>query len=561
MKEKSALPWLIKTTKSYRNFICILTVLEIVISAFSVCYALVMKQMVDCAVAMDIDGFVIGIIGFGLLVITQLIVRIITRQLSESVRSSIENTLKRNLFRVLLCKKYESVSSVHSEEWMNRMTSDTALCACGITDIIPGFVGMMIRLVGSLTLIFCLQSQLAVIIVPGAILFCIITVVLRNPLKRFHKDVQEKDGKVRVYLQERISSMLVVRSFGLEDIAAEKVMDIMQEHKKARMRKSFVSNICNGGFSLAINGMYILGIGYCGYGIIHGVVTFGTLTAIIQLIGQLQAPLSSLGSYVPQYYTTIASAERLMEAESYEDMQTEHVLSKNEVITRYQSDVKEIVFDKVSFQYSVGENDKVLNQVSFTIEKGDYVAITGASGCGKSTMLKVLMGIYRPQVGTAMITMLDGSFVSVENMRRLFAYVPQGNFLMGGSIRDVITFGQNVKDGAQQIEKVICLACADFVYKLPRQLDTILGEKGSGLSEGQMQRIAIARALYSDCPILILDESTSALDNKTQEQLLLNLKQLTDKTVLIVSHRPQVLSICNKRLAFDQGCVMMLQEE
>ena len=603
MKEKSTLTWLKKVTKKYRSFVVLLTVFEIIVSGLGICYALVLKQMVDRAVVKDSHGFVIGMIGFGMLVLGQLIIRIITRQISEYTRSSMENALKQILFHSILIKDYGSVSLKHSEEWMNRLTSDTVVCADGMTDILPGFFGMMIRLVGSLVLILYLQPGLAVIMIPGGILFVIITVVLRRPLKRFHKDVQEKDGKVRMYLQEWISSMLVVRVFGVENIAVEQAADTMEVHKGSRMRKAWISNICNSGFSLAINGMYLLEIGFCGYGIIHGNVTFGTLTAMIQLIGQLQSPLASLGGYVPRYYTMIASAERLMEVEQYEDADGAILYSADEVQKLYEEQIREITFRRVSFCYpgevdtgspTVREGDvvaansadtgivehkrDVLQDVSFSIAKGDSMAVTGTSGCGKSTMLKLLMGIYRPQTGTIAVILNDGKSIAIENMKRLFAYVPQGNFLMGGSVRDVITFGKS-KDGTadclktdnadgdhadrndmdldEKLERAVHLACADFVYDLPMQLDTILGEKGAGLSEGQMQRIAIARALYADRPVLILDESTSALDQQTERKLLDNLKQLTDKTVLFVSHRLQALEICSKQLHFEEGMVQM----
>lgn len=578
MKEKSTHTWLKKVTKKYRFFVVLLTVFEIIVSGLGICYALVMKQMVDRAVVKDSHGFVMGMIGFGMLVLGQLMIRIITRQISEYTRSSMENTLKQRLFQSILIKDYGSVSLKHSEEWMNRLTSDTVVCADGMTDILPGLFGMMIRLVGSLVLILYLQPGLAVIMIPGGILFVIITVVLRRPLKRFHKDVQEKDGKVRMYLQERISSMLVVRVFGVENIAVEQAADTMEVHKGSRMRKAWISNICNSGFSLAINGMYLLGIGFCGYGIIHGNVTFGTLTAMIQLIGQLQSPLASLGGYVPRYYTMIASAERLMEVEQYEDADESGLCSADEVQKLYEEQIREIAFEHVSFCYP-GKDDVVLQDVSFSIAKGDSMAVTGTSGCGKSTMLKLLMGIYRPQTGTIAVILNDGKSIAIENMKRLFAYVPQGNFLMGGSVRDVITFGKSKEDGTadclktdnadrdhadrndmdldEKLERAVHLACADFVYDLPMQLDTILGEKGAGLSEGQMQRIAIARALYADRPVLILDESTSALDQQTERKLLDNLKQLTDKTVLFVSHRLPALEICSKQLHFEEGMVQM----
>lgn len=569
-KDNTAFAWLTEHTREYRVSIGWLAVIEVWISLLGVGYALVMKWMVDAAVAKNSRDFVLGIIGFALLVIGQLVLRIVTRQVAESVRSSMENTLKRNLFSALLHKEYEKVDRVHSEEWMNRMTSDTAVCAGGMTDILPGFLGMLIRLVGALVLIFYLQPGLALILVPGGLVFLLLTLYLRKPLKHYHKEVQEKDGKVRVYLQERISSMLVLRTFGMEESAASGAEDVMQEHKKARMRKAVVSNVCNSGFSLAINGMYLLGIAYCGYGILADNISLGTLTAIIQLIGQLQSPLSGLSGYVPRFYAMTASAERLMEVEGYPQADTSKVLSRDEAKQFYEEKLERIVLDQVTFSYGSGGDAgdmtiPVLDRVSFAINKGDYVAITGTSGCGKSTMLKVLMGIYEPASGSAVAkwknvgSVKDSGKMELSDLRRLFGYVPQGNFLMSGTIRDVITFGQEVDH--ERLRSAIHLACADFIYELPDRIDTVLGEKGTGLSEGQMQRIAIARALYADCPVLILDESTSALDQQTECQLLEHLKKLTDKTVLIVTHRPKVLEICNKQLVFTEGGVQERKDE
>ena len=557
MKEKSTLTWLRKVTKKYRSFVVLLVIFEIIVSGLGVCYALVMKQMVDRAVAKDSHGFVMGMIGFGLLVLSQLAIRIITRQVSEYTRSSMENTLKQEMFYSLLTKDYGSVSLKHSEEWMNRLTSDTVVCADGMTDILPGFLGMLIRLVGSMVLILYLQPGLAVIMIPGGILFLVITVVLRKPLKRFHKDVQEKDGKVRMYLQERISSMLVVRVFGAEN-------------------KAWISNICNSGFSLVINGMYLLGIGFCGYGIIHGNVTFGTLTAMIQLIGQLQSPLAGLGGYVPRYYTMIASAERLMEVEQYEDIEESERRSIEEIRKLYAEQIREITFHQVSFRYpgkadtgssTVREGDvvaangadtdiaehkrDVLQNVSFSIKKSDFVAVTGTSGCGKSTMLKLLMGIYRPQTGTISVILNNGTSIAIENMNRLFAYVPQGNFLFSGTILENVTL-LSPHATMEQVWQALKIACMDtFVQSLEDGLDTVLRERGEGLSEGQMQRLALARAVLSGAQVLLLDEATSALDEATEAQLLQNLRALPDQTCLIVTHRPAALAICNKTVTME----------
>ena len=216
----------------------------------------------------------------------------------------------------------------------------------------------------------------------------------------------------------------------------------------------------------------------------------------------------------------------------------------------------------MSFDY-IKEVDgcPVLQEVSLSIQKGDYVAVTGNSGCGKSTLLKLLMGIYEPKSGKIEVLSETSKRIPITVLKRLFAYVPQGNFLMGGTIKEVITFGREKTESVMTVEKALELACGEFVRELPEGLDTVLGEKGTGLSEGQMQRIAIARALYTDAPVLLLDEATSALDSESESKLLNNIKQLTDKTVLIVTHRPEALKICNRRVEFTKEGIKVKSRE
>lgn len=560
MTDKKAVSWLLTITGKKKRYIILLLLLQVVVNGGAVFYAMAMKQMVDSAMERNKDGFFVGLLAFGLLMLVLILLRGVLRQIEEFVRSSMENQFKERLFGQLLVRDYSQVSAVHSEEWMNRMTSDTVICANGMTELLPGFVGMSVRMVVALVMIFLLQPKLAYILIPGGLIFVVITFVLRKWLKTFHKKVQEKDGKVRVFLQERISGMLILRTFGVEKKALEGATREFNTYKKARMQKALISNFSSTGFTFAINGMYFIGIGYCGYGILNGVVSYGTLTAMIQLIGQLQTPLAGISGFVPRFYAMIASAERLMEIEDYKKVKIDGLKTPEEAKKLYNESIDEIVFDKVSFDY-IKEQEKcpVLEEVSLSVKKGDYVAVIGGSGCGKSTLLKLIMGIYEPQSGMIEVIQKDGKRIPITMLRRLFAYVPQGHYLMNQTIREVITFcGNNDSEitaygtDDMTIKKAIALACADFVWELPEGLDTLLGEKGSGLSEGQMQRIAIARALYANAPVLILDEATSALDGETEKALLHNLKQLTDKTVLIVTHRPEALNICNRRFSFDE---------
>ena len=219
----------------------------------------------------------------------------------------------------------------------------------------------------------------------------------------------------------------------------------------------------------------------------------------------------------------------------------------------YNTEFSAIKVDKVCFTYKSTDKESVLYNVSFDIQKGENIAFTGHSGCGKSTVLKLLMCLFRPDSGSIIIQKAEGMETELSSKwHRLFAYVPQGNHLMNGTIKEIITFADAQADD-DRIDRALKISCADeFVSELENGIDTELGERGAGLSEGQMQRIAIARAIYSDAPILLLDEATSALDEATEKQLLNNLRSMTDKTVLIVTHRPAALDICDKIIRFTE---------
>ena len=561
MKQKHTLQWLSAVTGRAKGLVGLLVVVQTVLSVSSIAFAFVLRRIINMAVQGASTGFRSSFVLLASVIVAQIALGAAGRFLSEYTTTTVENRFKQRLFSALLTGNYASVTSVHSGEWMNRLTSDTTIIAGGVTQIVPGLIGMLVRLFGALAAILWLEPRFFWVLVPGGAAMLALTYGFRKILKRLHKNIQEADGTLRVFLQERLESLLIVRTFAKEQQTAAQADNLMEQHKAARMKRSNFSNLCNIGFAGAMNGAYLLGIGFCGYGILTGTMSYGNLMAIMQLVGQVQSPFANITGYLPRYYAMLASAERLMEAEAFAP-DSEHPLAEEKVLEFYRTKLTALRLEHASFTYQPpvrAEEEQppmpvVLKDIDLTIRKGEYIAFTGPSGCGKSTVLKLLMCLYPLDAGSRTLETISGTQPLTAAWRSLFAYVPQGNQLLSGTIRDIVSFGDPCKaqDDAG-ILRALRIACAeDFVQKLEKGLDTTLGEHGQGLSEGQMQRIAIARAVFSEHPILMLDEATSALDEATAQQLLENLRRMTDKTVLMVTHRADQTEFFDRELSFSK---------
>ena len=559
----SATKWLYKVPGRKKLYILALTIVQCLNGASGVLYAVFLRDIVNNAVDKNLNGFILSAVCIIILILFQLTMSAISRWLSELSRATFENLFKERLMHNILRKDFGRVAAVHSGEWLNRLTSDTTVVANNYTEIIPGFAGMAVKMLSALVMLIVLDLRFALIVIPLGLVLGLLTFAFRKSMKKFHKRVQEKDGALRVFLQERIGSLTVIRSFAAEEQTENEERSKAGEHKKARMKRTAFSNVCNFGFGAAMNGMYIFGIIYCAYGILTGTIQYGTLTAIAQLITQIQSPFANITGYLPRWYQMLASAERLMEIENFDDDLTGTSEPREKVCAFYRDSFAGIGLDNVSYTYYPASSkvDNVIKDnmpvavsgLDLSIEKGEYVAFTGHSGCGKSTALMLLMGIYKPDSGMRYVALKDGTRQELTPAwHRLFAYVPQGNKLMSGTVREIVSFADksSVTDDAR-INEALKIACADsFISELDNGIDTVLGERGTGLSEGQMQRIAIARAIFSESPILVLDEATSALDDATEKKLLENLRALTDKTVIIVTHRAAALDICDRKIEF-----------
>ena len=545
----NTLLWLWRVTGKKKYYIAALTLIQALQGLLSVLYALLFRNFVDSAVSRDAEAFLHNTLLIICLFIIQIGIDAVVRWLHGLAAAEFENLFKQQLTDNILRKNYFYVSATHTAEWLNRLTNDTSVVAGGCVDILPGLVETVVRLISALIMILILQPFFAYILVPGGIIVILLTYVFRKHLKRLHKNIQESDGKLRIFLQEHIGNLMLIKSFAAGNQTSLGAADEMKQHKAAKMKRLLFSNVANTGFAFIMDGMYLACIIYCVRGIFTGTGTYGTLAAVMHLVGQVQGPFANISGYLPRFYAMTASAERLMEIEAAEDDKTPRPAS--EVQDFYTNSFLSVSLRNAGFSYETEDNaPAVLNGVSLEIRKGECVAFTGYSGCGKSTVLKLLMCMYPLHEGRCCLTTVQGDTDLDSSWRRLFAYVPQGNALMNGTIREVVSFADpSAAQDEERLRHALKIACADdFVDNA----DAVLGERGCSLSEGQMQRIAIARAVFADCPILLLDESTSALDEITEARLLENIHSLTDKTVVIVTHRKAALSICDRVLQFTE---------
>ncbi len=540
------LRWLWRILAGTRWEVLCLLVLNVLSGGSGVALAWTLRNMIDRAVARDGAGFLRqGGLFLGVILL-QLLLGALIRRTHEHASVTLENRLKKRLFETLLYKDYAAVTAVHTEEWMNRLVSDTTVTAGAIVSIVPQASGMLVMLVSAVSAVLVMLRAAVWAIVPAGVAISLMGYLFRKKLKALHKDIRAADGRVRVTLSERLSELMIVRSFRREQTAVRQGEAAMEAYRAARMRRNRFANLASFAYGLLMRSLYAGAAVYCGYGILKGTVSYGTFVAVLQLVGQIQTPFANLSTYIPQYYAMIASVERLMEAEGFVDDCPEGQLPQPKIDELYGRSFRGLRFEDVSFAYTDrAEPTRVLQHVTVAGQKGEIIAVAGPSGQGKSTLLKLLLCLYPVSGGRRLLVTAEGEMALTAAHRGLFAYVPQGNRIFSGTVREALTFGdEGVPDEA--IWQALDIAAADFVRELPEGLEAMLGERGAGLSEGQLQRLAVARAILSGHPILLLDEATSALDEGTEARLLDNLKRMTDKTVLIVTHRPRVRAISDR---------------
>lgn len=561
IKEKrKPLVWICRNSGRYLCAVGLLAVVSAVISGSFLLLALVSRQVLDIATGAAKGSVILcavklcGIIGL------QAVLNILNANLRIRVLTKLEMRIRQNIFASLLKKQYAQIRQMHSGEILNRFTSDIDIIVNGIINLFPQLAAMMTQLVGGMLVLFSVDRRFMLLILAIGILVLAGSRLCSGKFRYLHKEVQRTNGKVRSFLQECVENVVVIKSFANETSVLGRLSEYQEENYKIRKKRTAVSNVANTAVYVIFSAGYYAALVWGALQIAAGQMTVGTVAALLQIVNQIKSPFRSMSGLLTQYYSMIASAERIMELENLKEEEKQ----ETEVdITSLYNRMKSICLEHGTFAYHEGE--PVLRGASLMIEKGEFVAITGPSGAGKSTLFKLLLHLAELQEGCLELEFIqeskDQEKADIENRncnldagtRGLFAYVPQGNLILSGSIRENLLFG-NADVTEEEMRQAARSACIERVIEeFPETYDTILGERGVGLSEGQIQRIAIARALLSKAPVLLLDECTSALDQDTEMQLMKELKKLKDRTILCVSHKDSTTNCCDRIVRLTDG--------
>ena len=531
--QRKYLRWIAGLTAKSKKSLLGLLLLNTSVAVASVLVSLVNKSIVDKAgdqvVLRTLVIIMVGLQLFSIVggVLESLLEATITEKYACQMRSS--------LFEWFLRLPWISRTEYHSEELLSRITSDVEQITSGVSRLIISGGALIVRLILAFCLLWNYAPALAVALIIIAPIGAVAGKLISRGMNKIQKEYQQTEADYRIFLQERLSKATLVQIFGQEENSISRLQEIQDKRLKLVRQKNQWKVIGTGVIGITFTGAHMIAFVVGALMVSDGAITFGVMTAFLSLVGQIQGPIYSLANQIPQIVGVLASAGRIMEVSELEEEQSD--LEEIRVFT----DGNEgctclgILADSVTVGYKA---EAVVQNVSFDIKPGQMVMMAGKSGAGKTTLLRAIMGFLPSSEGELSFYSENGIRKKCDvNTRKLISYVPQGNTLMFGTIADNLRMGKSDAT-ADEMKEVLRIADAlEFVESLPDGIDTQIGEKATGISEGQAQRISIARALLKKSAILILDEATSALDEKTEMKILDGIARSEHPTVLYVSHR------------------------
>lgn len=512
--------------RAYRGRIFLLCLMTLVASVLQVLVALLTRYVIDAAVYGNGKLLLFGcLLGADLLAI--ILLNSAISWYSGSTADRFAASLRRKLLRSAVYSRDIRLQGFHSGQLLSRGMEDVSTVCDGSVNVLPNLVGQVARLITAFAAIFLLAPMVAVVLAAAAVVVVLVISGIRPMLKKHHKLVRQADEKVMATMQEDLQQLELIQSLDAQDKILGRFVNRLNDSLVAKWKRrvfsvsiSTVLNIC----TQAGTGVLLL---WGAVQVSHGAITFGALTALLQLIGQFRNPVLSISGL----WTRLAAVEVAGERLSY----LLEIPEKKEAVSL--GHVNAIVFDKVTFTYP-GDEQPVLEEFSARFPLTQWACLTGISGKGKTTLFKLILGLYTPGGGAVYLETDNGNIPCSEETRAAFAYVPQDFALFSGTILENL---QLVSDADQaQRDAALEIASAEFVKELSAGEETVIRENNSGLSKGQLQRLAIARAVLMERPILLLDECTSALDSETETAVLKKLHKMGKQAVL-VTHRPEAL--------------------
>lgn len=491
------------------------------------------------------DDIVQMIILLALTVLGRILLRQVYFYMTTVASTCKSNELRLSLFSKLFSRRLFDENELHSGDITSRLSKDIDSVSGVIAETVPQMVVTGIQLLGAFLLMRFFDAWLAWALVIFTPLAIILGKFVARKLKRMTLDIREKESQIQMHVQEGVEYNAVLRSLGSEQWVADRLDSMQQELRGNVLRRTRFSVITRFMLGLAFGFGYLAAFIWGGLGLYHGTITFGVMTSFLQLVGQIQQPILSLLNMTPQVIHSTASIDRLEELQADESKEPR---TDNQILNS-----AGIQFDDVTFRYAKGDRE-IIEHFTHDFKPGTKTALLGETGAGKTTLFRLMLGFVEPALGNVSVYAVQSntgdkpatSIQAGKSTRANFVYVPQGNTLMSGSIRyNLLLARPNATD--DELKTVLHTACADFVFELPDGLDSELGERGGGLSEGQAQRIAIARGLLRSGSILLLDEISASLDEETERELYTRLfAAYPEKTMIFITHRTAICTLCDE---------------
>ena len=517
-------------------------VLNAVVGLFGVVVSLsavwAVQHAIDVA-AHEVEGnIIIAVLLMGGLILSNFALNIASVWIRNILGIKAQNRMQQKLLDRMLRSKWNGKETHHSGDVLNRLETDVTNVVNFLTEIIPNSLSTLALFVGAFGYLFMMDWRLAIVIVIMIPIFILFSRVYVRQMRHLTSEVRTSDSKVQSILQETIQHRLLIKTLEGDSAAVDRLEDTQSVLRSNVVRRTkfsvFSYLVLNLGFSVG----YLIAFTWAAVRLSGGTLTFGGMTAFLQLVNKIQNPARQLTHLAPQFVSVFTAAERLMELEENPlEEQGEPIELKAPCGVR---------FIDVAFAYDDSENN-VIEHLSYDFYPTSCTAILGETGAGKTTMVRMILALLQPNSGKVEIYNEKEHHDLSPLLRTNFVYVPQGNTLMSGTIRDNLRLGK-LDATDDEMAEALKRSCADFVFELPDGLDTKCTEQGGGLSEGQAQRISIARALLRNRSIMLFDEATSALDPDTERKLLQNILSKRDKTIIFITHRPAVMEYCDQTI-------------